>query len=247
MPPHEYVVEAKLQSTEERETFEGLRHACEHHPSSWRAFFRAYKSKNKYLVVGSSRYWYSQIGAARMMNRCDRNSELENIRGGQDARAIRNWSGSAYAWKSEYGLDCENLQRYCNLLVVGPGRAGEGVSIARYAAMVSREAVRDSQRSRRGNTVAPTIEDEIRQVLDGVEAVAGVSPSNSKRATDCGVEASLSGAWMQQKDMSAARVATDLRWFSTAPRMEVKRVIPLETPGEYLVQLNVPGLLSAPA
>jgi hypothetical protein len=52
-------------------------------------------------------------------------------------------------------------------------------------------------------------------------------------------EKSLEAVWMQQKDMAVPRVATDLRWFSTAPRLEIERVLPLEKDRNYLVQLGV--------
>lgn len=103
LPPHQYVVEAKLQTKEESEAFESLRDSCAHHPNRWKAFFRAYKTKGSYLEIGDYRYWYSQIGAARMMNRSDRESELENIRVGEGERAVKNRSGSDYAWRRLYG------------------------------------------------------------------------------------------------------------------------------------------------
>jgi hypothetical protein len=240
MPPHQYVVEAKLQSQEERETFEALRYSCAHHPSHWKAFFRAYKTKGSYLVIGEYRYWYSQIKAARMMNRSDRNSELENIRGSEGERAVRRWCGCAYAWRREYGLECENVERYCNIVVFEASPSGRGGSIVRYAAMVPREAVREWCASRRDLQVCGSVEEDVRRSLQGVEAVAGMSPSYSKQATCSDEEASLGAVWMRQKDMAAPRVATDLRWFSTAPRLEIEMVMPLGTDRNYLVQLSVP-------
>jgi hypothetical protein len=122
MPPHQYVVEGKLQDDEARETFEALRYACAHHPASWKAFFRAYKSRNRYLVIGDYRYWYTQIRAARMMNRCDRDSELENTRGrprGAGVRmhgsasmvlSARTCHATAICWWSRKGKRTDTLQ-----------------------------------------------------------------------------------------------------------------------------------------
>lgn len=240
MPPHEYVVEGKLTTEEERATFEALRYACAKHPSAWKAFFRAYKSKNSYLVIGDYRYWYSQLGSARMMNRCDRRSELENTRGGEGERAIKAWTGSPYAWKREYGIECENLDRYCNVVVVKGDSAG-GFAIARYAAMVSREDMDAWEAARHSATSTMGAEEEIRRLLDGVEAIPGVKPSNSRRADCSEAEASLRGAWMWQRDMSPSRVATDLRWFSMAQWMEVERALPLNADA-YMVSLRVPAV-----
>jgi hypothetical protein len=238
MPPHQYVVEAKLQSREERETFAALRYCCAHHPRHWKAFFRAYKTKGSYLDIGEYRYWYSQIGAARMINRSDRQSEMENLRGGKGERAVRNWCGCAYAWRREYGLGCENVHRYCNLLVYETAQGGAG-PITRYAAMVPRDAVRDWCASRGGSPGGGGVEEEIRRVLQGVEAIAGLRPSYSQQAACSDEEASLGAVWMRQKDMAAPRVATDLRWFSTAPSLELERAFPLRTDRNYLVQLSV--------
>ena len=239
MPPHQYVVEAKLQSQEEREAFELLRDSCAHHPNRWKAFFRAYKTKGSYLEIGDFRYWYSQIGAARMMNRSDRESELENIRGGEGERSVKNWCGCAYAWRREYGLKCENVQRYCNLVVFEAGPTGRNGSIVRYAVMVPRETVREWCAGRRELPACESVEEDIRRLLQGVEAVTGMPPSYSKQAKCSDEEASLGAVWMHQKDMAAPRVATDLRWFSTASRLEIERVLPLETDRNYLVQLSV--------
>lgn len=239
MPPHQYVVEAKLQSQEEREAFESLRDSCAHHPNRWKAFFRAYKTKGSYLEIGDYRYWYSQIGAARMMNRSDRESELDNIRGGEGERAVKNWFGCAYAWRREYGLACENVHRYCNLVVFQASLTGRDGSIVRYAAMVPREAVSGWCATRMDHPVCGSVEEEIRRLLQGVEAVDGMPPAHSKRATSSAEEKSLEAVWMQQKDMAVSRVATDLRWFSTAPRLEIERVFPLETDRNYLVQLGM--------
>lgn len=242
MPPHEYVVEGKLQHEDARETFEALRYACAHHPSSWKAYFRAYKSKNRYLVIGGHRYWYTQIRSARMMNRCDRDSELENTRGGQGERAITKWTGCAYAWRREYGLECENLPRYCNLIVVEEGESGGDLVITRYAPMVTREAV-EAWRGRLAADAAPSgIAGEIRRLLQGVASMDGVPPATSRQVTCSEAEASMEATWMRQKDMSPSRIATDLRWFSTASRLEVDRIFPLGVPGNYLVQLNVPPI-----
>ncbi len=242
MPPHEYVVEGKLQDEDARETFEALCHACARHPASWKAYFRAYRSKNRYLVIGGHRYWYTQIRAARMMNRCDRDSELENTRGGQDDRAITKWTGCAYAWKREYGLQCENLPRYCNLIVVEEGETGGDLVITRYAPMVAREAVEAWRGGLAADAASSGIAGEIRRLLQGVASMDGVPPANSGQVTCSGAEASMEATWMRQKDMSPSRIATDLRWFSTAPRLEVERIFALGVPGSYLVQLNVPAI-----
>jgi hypothetical protein len=242
MPPHQYVVEAKLQSQEEREAFKSLRDASAHHPNRWKAFFRAYKTKGSYLEIGDYRYWYSQIGPARMMNRSDRESELENIRGGEGERAVKNWCGCAYAWRREYGLACENVHRYCNLVVFQASLTGRDGSIVRYAAMVPREAVSGWCATRMDHPACESAEEEIRRLLQGVEAVDGIPPARSNRVKCPDEESSLGAVWMQQRDMGVSRVATDLRWFSTAPRLEIERVFPLETDRNYLVQLGVkPG------
>ncbi len=239
MPPHQYVVEAKLRSQEEREAFESLRDACAHHPKRWKAFFRAYRTKGNYLEIGDHRYWYSQIGAARMMNRSDRKSELKNIRRGEGERAVKNWGGCAYAWRWEYGLACENIQSYCNLVVFQASLTGRDGSIIRYAAMVPRVALSEWCAIRKDHPISGNIEEDIRRLLQGVEAVSGVSPSRSKQATCSDEEASLRAVWMHQRDMGVSRVATDLRLFSTAPRLEIERILPLETDRNYLVQLGV--------
>ena len=178
MPPHMYVVEMKLQSEEDHEAFRALQYACANHPSSWKAFFRAYKAKNKYLVIGNYRYWYTQVRAARMMNRCDRDSELENTRGGEGVRAIKKWNGCTYAWRREYGLQCENLHRYCNLLVVEATGRAEGFSITRYAAMVPREAY-SAWHARHSTGVASAAEEgDIRRLLQGVEEFSKLLRAN---------------------------------------------------------------------
>jgi hypothetical protein len=244
MPPHEYVVDAKLQSESEREAFAVLRYSCAHHPAGWKAFFRAYRASNRYLVLGSYRYWYTQNHAARMMNRCDRSSEVENTRSGDGVRAVRRWVGRAYAWKSEYGLECENVQRFCNLVVMddvglGVGRKAELV-LSRYAAMVPRERFSEWRAEVGAQSVSVDVEEKVRRTVEGVEAISGMAPSKSKHVPSTGVEAGLGAVWMRQKNMSVPRVATDLRWFSGAPRVEVETVLWLRTTGEYLVQLNVP-------
>ena len=240
MPPHQYVVESKLETEDERKAFEALRDSCAHHPKSWKAFFRAYKSKNRYMEIGEHRYWYSQIGAARMMNRSYRESEVENIRGGQGDRAVKNWSGCAYAWRREYGVKCENLHRYCNLIVVEANPSGSDFSIVRYAAMVTRNAVISWLAGHRDQQVDGSVEAGIRSYLDGVGAVDGIKAAHSRQVSCSDEEVRLKAVWMKQKDMSEPRVATDLRWFSTAPRLEIERVAPLQAEGNYLIQLNVP-------
>jgi len=240
MPPHQYVVENKLQTEEEREAFESLRDACAHHPKRWKAFFRAYKAKNSYMEIGEHRYWYSQIGAARMMNRSFRESEVGNIRGGPSDRAVKNWSGCTYAWTREYGVECENLRRYCNLMVVEANPSGIGFSIVRYAAMVTRNAVRSWDAGRKDHPVDKSIEENLRGLLHGVAAVDGIKPANSKQVSCSDDEMKLNAVWMSQKEMDVSRVATDLRWFSTAPMLEIERVFSLGPDRRKLVQLNVP-------
>lgn len=240
MPPHQYVVESKLQTRYERMAFEALRDSCAHHPKRWKAFFRAHKTKNSYVEIGEYRYWYSQIGAARMMNRSYRENEVENIRGGEGDRAVKNWSGCAYAWRREYGVECENLHRYCNLIVVEANPSGSDYSIVRYAAMVTRNAVISWLARCRDHSVDGSVEAAIRSRLQGVEAVDGVKPANSKQVSCSDEEVSLKAVWMKQKDMNASKVATDLRWFSTAPRLEIERIVALQAKRNYLIQLNVP-------
>ena len=240
MPPHQYVVESKLQTGEEREAFEALRDSCAHHPNRWKAFFRAYKTKNSYIEIGEYRYWYSQIGAARMMNRSYRENEVENIRGGVGDRAVKNWSGCTYAWKREYGVECKNLHRYCNLIVVEANPSGNDFSIVRYAAMATRNAVISWLAGRKDNAVDSSVETGIRSHFHGVEAVDGIKPANSRQVSCSDEEVRLKAVWMKHKDMNASKVATDLRWFSTAPRLEIEMVAPLQPVKNYLIQLNVP-------
>jgi hypothetical protein len=242
MPAHQYVVESKLQAVE-REAFAALRDACAHHPDRWKAFFRAYKTKNSYMEIGEYRYWYSQIGAARMMNRSYRESEVENIRGDEGDRAVKNWSGCPYAWKREYGVECENLHRYCNLIVVKAGHLKSGLSIVRYAAMVARNAVSGWHAGRDDHPVDQSVEGNIRGLMHGVVAVDGIKPANSKQVSCFDEEMRLRAVWMTHKDMDVSRVATDLRWFSTAPRLEIERVFLLQTDRNYLVQLTVPPVI----
>jgi len=240
MPPHQYVVESKLQTVGERKAFEALLDSCAQHPKRWKAFFRAYKTKNSYIEIGEYRYWYSQIGAARMMNRSYRENEVENIRGGEGDRAVKNWSGCTYAWRREYGVECENLHRYCNLIVVEANPSGSDYSIVRYAAMVTRNAVISWLARCRDHAVDGSVEAAIRSCLQGVEAVDGVKPANSKQVSCSDEEVSLKAVWMKQKDMNASKVATDLRWFSTAPRLGIERIVALQAERNYLIQLNVP-------
>ncbi|MGH7847788.1 MAG: hypothetical protein ACREQW_21810 [Candidatus Binatia bacterium] len=134
MPPHQYVVEMKLQSETDRQTFALLEYACAKHPAGWKAYFRAYPSRNRYLLLGNHRYWYSQIEPARMLNRCDKSSEVENTRREKGAVRVKSWQGVPYAWKSDYGLQCENVSRYCNIVVVNI--KDDAPVVVRYAAMV---------------------------------------------------------------------------------------------------------------
>lgn len=240
MPPHEYVVEKNLGAEEELRAFAALSDACAHHPQRWKAFFRAYKAKNSYIEIGEYRYWYSQIGGARMMNRSYRELEIENIRGGEGDRAVKNWSGCTYAWRREYGVESENLHRYCNLIVVDAGASGTEFTMIRYAALVLRNAVSCWERWEKIDDAGEEIENRIRNVFDGIEAVEGVKPANSKQVSCTDQEMLLKAIWMTHKGMDFSRVATDLRWFSTTPRLEVERVFALSREGHYLVQLNVP-------
>lgn len=88
--------------------------------------------------------------------------------------------------------------------------------------------------------VCGSVEEEIRRLLQGVEAVDGIPPARSNQVKCSDEEVSLAAVWMQQKNMGVSRVATDLRWFSTAPKLEIERIFPLETDQDYLVQLSVP-------
>ena len=150
-------------------------------------------------------------------------------------------------WKREYGLQCENVQQFCNLVVIvsrarGPATKPD-LAAVRYAAMVSRAGF-SKWRSEVGvKPVSFDVEEGIRRSLAGVEATTGVSPSNSKRVASSPLETGLGAVWMRQKDMSVPRVATDLRCFSGAPRLEVEVVLSLQANSEYLVQLNVPPLV----
>ena len=240
MPPHEYVVEKNLGTEEEREAFAALSGACAHHPKRWKAFFRAYKAKNSYIEIGEYRYWYSQIGGARMMNRSYRELEIENIRGGEGDRAVKNWTGCTYAWRREYGVESENLHRYCNLIVVDAGASATEFTIVRYAALVLRNAVTCWERWEKIDEVSEEVESSVRNALDGIEALKGIKPANSKQVSCFDEEMLLKATWMSHKGMDFSRVATDLRWFSTAPRLEVERVFALSKGRHYLVQLNVP-------
>jgi hypothetical protein len=242
MPPHEYVVEGKLQTERELETFGALRVASSSHPRSWKAFFRAYRSRNSYLVVGQHRYWYTQIGPARMMNRCDADSELENTRGAEGDKAVTKWTGTPYAWRREFGLLCENLPLYCNLVAVEVD-GDKTISIVRYAAMVPRDAVSEWEK-RRGEPRGehPDIERMVKEQLDGIGSIDGMRESRSTRSECSEEEASIGAVWMRLRDMAPERVATHLRLFSTAPRLEVERVVPLSIGETYLVQLTVPAV-----
>jgi hypothetical protein len=242
MPPHEYVVEKKLGTKEEREAFAALCDSCAHHPSRWKAFFRAYKAKNSYIEIGEYRYWYSQIGGARMMNRSYREHEIENIRGAEGDRAVKNWSGCTYAWRREYGVECENLHRYCNLIVVEAGSAQSEFTIVRYAAMVLRNAVTCWQTWQQVCEAGEEIETNIRNIMQGVEAVDGIRPANSKQVSCSDEEMKLKAVWMSHKGMDVSRVATDLRWFSTAPQLELERIFALPHDCHYIIQLNVPSV-----
>jgi hypothetical protein len=108
--------------------------------------------------------------------------------------------------------------------------------------MVPRESLREWCASRRELPVCGSVEEDIRRLLQGVVADTGKPPSRSKQAKCSDAEASLGAVWMHQKDMTPPRVATDLRLFSTASRLEIEWVIPLETDRNYLVQLSVPPL-----
>jgi hypothetical protein len=242
MPPHEYVVEKDLERQEQREAFSALCDSCTHHPLRWKAFFRAYKAKNSYMEIGQYRYWYSQIGAARMMNRSFRGSEAGNIRGDEGDRAVKNWSGCTYAWQREYGVECENLRRYCNLIMVEASPSGDDFTIIRYAAMVARNAVSNWHSRCEEHTTDEKIEQNIRELMEGVEAVTGIKPANSKHVSCTDEEMRLKAVWMSHKNMDVFRVATDLRWFSTAPRLEIERVFRLQADRRYLIQLNVPPI-----
>lgn len=241
MPPHQYIVHKKLITDEEREAFDTLHDACAHHPKRYKAFFRAYKAKNSYMEIGKHRYWYSQIGAARMMNRSSRDNEVENIRGGQGDRAVKNWNGCTYAWIREYGVECENLHRYCNLIVVEASPCGSDISIIRYAAMVKRDAVSRWQSGGKSHTIEADLENLIRSRLQGVAAVDGIKVANSKQVPSPDEEIILNAVWMSQNNMDTARVATDLRWFSTAPKLEIEKIYQLQANRNYLIQLNVPS------
>ena len=240
MPPHQYVVEKNLSAKEQIEAFAALCDACAHHPNRWKGFFRAYKAKNSYIEVGEFRYWYSQIGGARMMNRSYREHETENIRRLEGDRAVKNWNGCTYAWKREYGVECENLHRYCNLIVVEASPSGIGFSIVRYAAMVSRDAIKSWQAGSGNHPVDPSTEENIRSNIGGVVAVDRVKPANSKHVSCSDEEMRLKAIWMSYKGMDVSGVATELRWFSTAPRLVIEQVFSLPKDQKYLIQLNIP-------
>ncbi len=242
MPPHQYVVEKKLVTKEQIEAFAALTDACAHHPNRWKAFFRAYKAKNSYIEVGEFRYWYSQIGGARMMNRSYREHELENIRGSESDRAVKNWSGCTYAWTRAYGVECENLHRYCNLIVVDAGSSDANFTIVRYAAMVLRNDVICWQTWQKIDEASEEIQNRIRNHMHGIEAVEGIKPANSKQVSCSDEEMKIKATWMAHNGMDTSRVATDLRWFSTAPRLEIERVYALPHDRRYLIQLNVPSI-----
>jgi hypothetical protein len=246
MPPHQYVVEMKLETERHREIFRLLEYACAHHPAAWRAYFRAYKTRNRYLTIGSYRYWYTQIRAARMLNRCDKASELENTRAGAQARPVKNWRGCAYAWKSEYGLRCENVENYCNLVVAELRCSDDSPPaplLLRYAPMVPLsefKALVETLESGPGLVTSTEAAAVIIASFQRVEPLHTKTASNSHRAPTLPGELTLSVPWLKQRDMDIARVAADLRWLSGAPQPQVSSVIPLSSLGEYLVQLRIP-------
>jgi hypothetical protein len=126
--------------------------------------------------------------------------------------------------------------------VVAKGETDGYLAIERYAPMVKRETV---EAWRGGLAIDPApegISREIRRLLQGVESMDGVPPASSRKVTCTEGEADLDATWMRQKNMSPSGVATDLRWFSTAPRIEVEQIFPLAVAGNYLVQLNVPPI-----
>jgi hypothetical protein len=246
MPPHQYVVEMKLATERDRDIFRLLEYTCAHHPATWRAYFRAYKTRTRYLIIGRHRYWYSQIHAARMLNRCGESSELENVREGAEAKPVKNWQGSPYAWKFEYGLSCENVENYCNLVVAELTQSADSppaLSLLRYAPMVPLRGVKalmDTLESgpRLGSfTEAAAV---ITESFQRVEPLHTNTASNSHRAPTPPGELTLSAPWLKQRDMDIARVAADLRWLSGAPQLQVSSVFRLPSAGEYLVQLRIP-------
>jgi hypothetical protein len=244
MPSHQYVVEMKLESERDCQTFALVEYACAKHPVGWKAYFRAYRSRNRYLVLGKHRYWYSQIGPARMLNRCDKSSEVENTRREEGAAGVKNWHGVPYAWKSEYGLECENVFRYCNLVVVSLEN-GPPVAV-RYAAMVPLvdfNRVVKTPESASGPDESPIGEAEavIKQFLHGVEP-APRTGTNWKRAPTSRGQIALSVPWLVHKNMNVGRVAAHLRSLSGSPQLDVMRVTPLPGAREYMVQLRVPAV-----
>jgi hypothetical protein len=237
MPPHQYVDDMKLQSEGDRQAFALVKYACAKHPAGWKAYFRAYQSRNRYLVLGKHRYWYSQIGPARMLNRCDKNSEIENTRREDGASRVKNWKGVAYAWKSEYGLQCENVSHYCNLLVVRlEGHSPVAVRYAGMVPIVEFNRVVDALEPVAG--CGGSAGTEVKQILHGIEPAPKVR-ANWKRAPKSPGEIALSVPWLVQTNMNFERVAAHLQLLSGSPRLDVKRVIPLPPASEYLVQLRV--------
>jgi hypothetical protein len=120
--------------------------------------------------------------------------------------------------------------------------SGDDFTIIRYAAMVARNAVSNWHSRCEEHTTDEKIEQNIRELMEGVEAVTGIKPANSKHVSCTDEEMRLKAVWMSHKNMDVSRVATDLRWFSTAPRLEIERVFRLQADRRYLIQLNVPQI-----
>jgi hypothetical protein len=176
-----------------------------------------------------------------MLNRCDKNSEIENTRREEGASRVKNWQGVAYAWKSEYGLRCENVSQYCNLLVVRlEGHSRVAVRYAGMVPIVEFNRVLDvlEPLAGRGGSLGTEADAVIKQLLHGIEPAPKVR-ANWKRAPKSLGEIALSVLWLVQTNMNFGRVAAHLQLLSGSPRLDVMRVTPLPAASEYLVQLRV--------
>ena len=115
--PHDYIVQARCPVT----PWAVLSCAIARHPESYRAYWRGYRTANRYLDMDGRRYWRTSAGGpggfVMMLNR----SRLEDAepprRVDQGAKPAESWSGPPWEldgtpWPAWYVQGADGVFRY---------------------------------------------------------------------------------------------------------------------------------------
>ena len=104
MPAHWYVVLGQCADVD----WDILAFAIAKHPESYLAYFRGYRTPNRYLELGDGyRYWRTKLHGTHMLNRCTPDSCEPPRRVDQGAGPETDWQGPPWwpkdlPWSEEY-------------------------------------------------------------------------------------------------------------------------------------------------